>query len=49
MWQDVLSNNSNEEERGFGKQKDFWNFFYSIINHDLVNKKIKYNLSVFEK
>jgi hypothetical protein len=29
-------------------KRDFWNFFYSIINHDLVNKKIKYNLSILK-
>jgi hypothetical protein len=31
--QDVLSNNSNEEERGWGKQKIFETSLYSIINH----------------
>jgi hypothetical protein len=43
--QDVLSNNSNEEERGWETKKI--ETLNSIINHDLVNKKIKYNLSVF--
>jgi hypothetical protein len=48
--QDVLSNNSNEEERGWGNKKDFETSLYSIINHDLVNKK-KSNITFpyFEK